>query len=460
MKPYPLTRISKTVAAVLLLLSMSPAASAQQSDSARLKQYQFSVKESVDFALKNSTQVKNALLAINIQLQTNREITSAAYPQLNGSANLTDYLKIPVNLLPGELAGQPAGTFIPVQFGTKWSGNYGVNASQILFDGQVLVGLQARKASIDYARQNVEVTSETIKANVYKIYYQLVIGKKQMEVLDINIDRAQKLLHDTKILYENGFAESLDLDKISVNVSNLTTQKTSLQNQLEAGYVGLKYLMGMPVNNQLILTDSLSEADIKNNVLDEGNFNFEDRKEFQLLQTAEKLGKFNIKRYQYTYIPTVSLTGNYTRNAFRTKFDYFKSGDSYPWFTTAYVGLSINIPIFDGFAKDSRIKKSRYELLQTQNNIEDTKNNITNQIETAKINIKSAVIQIDEQRNNIQLAEKVYNQTKIKFEQGLGSTTEVRNAEADLRIAQNNYFSALYDAVIAKVDYLKATGKL
>ena len=469
MRPYPLIRISKLIMLLLICGVVLPASaqdnqksstSAAQTASAQPKEYAFTVKESVDFALKNSVQVKNALLNISIQQQTNREITAAAYPQLNGSVNLTDFLKIPVNLLPGELAGQPAGTFIPVQFGTKWSGNYGVSASQIVFDGQVFVGLQARKASIDYSRLNVEVTSEQIKANVYKIYYQLVVAKKQMEVIDVNIDRAQKLLHDTKALYENGFAENLDVDKVNVNVSNLKTEKTKLQNQLEAGYVGLKYLMGMPVNNQLTLVDTLTEAEVKNNVLDDGSFKYEDRKEFQLLQEAEKLGKFNVKRYQATYIPTISLNGNYTRNAYRTKFDYFKSGDNYPWFTTAYVGLSINVPIFDGFAKDARIKKSRYELLQTQNNIEDTRNDITNQIETAKINIRSALVTMDEQRNNMQLAEKVYNQTKLKYEQGLGSNTEITTAEADLRIAQNNYFSAMYDAIIAKVDYLKATGKL
>ncbi|RYF99109.1 MAG: TolC family protein, partial [Chitinophagaceae bacterium] len=163
MKPYPLTRISRTLTAVLIAAFMLNAASAQDS-TAQPKSYSLSVKESVDFALKNNVQVKNALIAIQIQQQTNREITSAAYPQIAGSVGLTDYLKIPVNLLPGELAGQPAGTFIPVQFGTKWSGNYGVNANQILFDGQVFVGLQARKSSIDYSRLNVEVTSEQIKA--------------------------------------------------------------------------------------------------------------------------------------------------------------------------------------------------------------------------------------------------------------------------------------------------------
>jgi outer membrane protein len=460
MKPYPLTKISKLLAMLLLAAVSGNTLSAQQQRPDSVGSFGLSAKESVEYAMKNNVQVKNALVGINIQEQTNRELTAAAYPQVTGSVGLTDFLKIPVNLLPGELAGQPAGTFIPVQFGTKWSGNFGVNASQILFDGQVFVGLQARKAAMAYSRQNAEVTNELIKANVYKIYYSLVVSKKQMEVIDVNIDRAKKLLDDTRALYKNGFAENLDIDKVNVNVSNLLTEKTKLQNQVEAGYVGLKYLMGMPVNSQLTLTDSVTEDQIKRDVLDESNFKFEDRKEFQLIKSAEKLGEFNIKRYRATYIPTLSLTANYTRNAYRTTFTYFKSGDAYPWFATSYVGLNLNIPIFDGFAKDARIKKARFELEQTKNTLNDTKNNIVNEVETAKINMRSAVITIDAQRANMDLAERVYNQTKLKYEQGLGSNTEIVTAESDLKIAQNNYFSALYDAVIAKIDYLKATGKL
>ncbi|MEO6914447.1 MAG: TolC family protein, partial [Chitinophagaceae bacterium] len=127
---------------------------------------------------------------------------------------------------------------------------------------------------------------------------------------------------------------------------------------------------------------------------------------------------------------------------------------------TSYFGLSLNIPIFDGFAKDARIKQARLTLSQTVNNIEDLKNNIDNQVFTAKASIRNAIVTLDEQKGNMELAEKVYNQTKLKYEQGLGSNLEITNAETDLTTAQNNYFSAKYDAIIAKIDFLKAVGKL
>ncbi|RYY29528.1 MAG: TolC family protein [Chitinophagaceae bacterium] len=456
MKPYPLTRISRLLTILLLSSTASNMALAQQP-----QQFAFSVQESVEYAMKNSTQVKNALIGINLQEQTNREITAAAYPQISGSGNMVRNLQVPVGVLPGDLMpGGTPGTFITIPFGTKYNASYGASASQILFDGQVFVGLQARRASMDYARLNVEVTEEQIKANVQKIYYQLVVAKSQIATVDVNIERTKTLLNNTEQLYKNGFAERLDVDKVNVNLSNLNTEKVKLQNQIEAGYIGLKYLMGMPVQATLVLTDSLTEQQIKSNVIEEGEFDFNNRKEFQLLKMQEVLNEFNVKRYKYTYIPTLQFNANYTRNAFRTQFDLLKWGPQYPWYPTSFIGISINVPIFDGFGKDARIKRSRFELMQTRNNIEDTRNNINNEIETAKINIRSAIITMDEQKKNVELAERVYNQTKLKYEQGLGSNIEITTAEGDLKIAQNNYFSALYDAIVAKVDYLKATGKL
>jgi len=416
-----------------------------------------SAQEAVDYAMKNSQTVRNALIDVQLQQQKNREITSQALPQITGSVNVTKYVDLPTQLIPAEFFGGPPGTFQPIQFGTEYNGTYGVNLEQVIFDGQVFVGLQAREASIDYANANVNVTKEMIKANVYKIYYQLVVGQRQITTLDANITRTEKLLHDTKALYENGFAEKLDVDKVSVNLSNLRTEKTRLENQLRTGYIGLKFLMGMPVRTPLTLTDTLSDDMVKDNLLFD-TVRYEDRKEYQLLQSVEKLNKYDIKRHQFTYIPRISITGNYSRNAQRDKFNFFKKGED--WFTITYIGVQINVPIFDGFAKASRVRSARLNLQQTQNRLENLRNQIDMEVDSALISIRNAIATLDLQRQNMELAMEVYNQTKIKYENGLGSTLEITNAEADLRTAQNNYYAALYDAVVARIDYLKAAGKL
>ena len=438
---------------VFMLCSFASAVSTYaQSDS----KHAFSIQQCVDYAKKNNTQVKNALLGVQIQEQTNRGITSSALPSVSASTGVTDYLKIPTSLIPGEIFGQPAGTYIPVQFGTKYNASAGLQLQQLLFDGQVFVGLQARAASIEFQKKNVEVTEQNIIVNVYKIYYQLVVSKTQIELLDANITRIEKLLHDTKELYKNGFAERLDIDKLSVQESNLKTEKQKALNSIEIGYLGLKTLMGMPVKDELVLTDKITDDQIKNGLVDTA-YQYSERKEFQYLSVLKKLNEYNIKRYQLSYYPTVSLTGSYNKNAQRNQFDFFGKGD---WFTTSFVGLNIAIPIFDGFNKDSKVKQSRLELKQTENNIDNLKLSIDSDVEQARIKFKSAIATMDVQKQNMQLAESVYNQTKKKFEVGTGSNTEINAAQTDLINAQTNYISATYDAVVAKVDYYKAIGKL
>lgn len=433
-------------------------------------------QQAVDYALKNAVQVKNALINIQIQQQQNREITASAYPQISASGNITYNPNVAVQTFPNFIAASTYGVLIknnikdgngnPItapsdfgviqaQFGSKYIASGGISLDQLLFDGQVFVGLMARKASIQYAEAAANVTKEQIKTNIYKIYYQLVVGQRQVATVDANIANYEKLLHDTRIIYQNGFAEKLDVDRVQVQLSNLQTQKLKTQNQLDAGNAGLKFLLNMPQRDSLILTDTLSDEEIRSNILD-ADYNYADRKEYQQLEASLKLGQYNIKRYQLSKLPTVSLAANYSKNAQRQKFDLYNG----PYFTSSFIALRVNVPIFDGGARNARIASARLSLLQTQNNISQLKSSIDNDVAQARINMKSALLTLDNQRKNIELAQEVYNTTRLKYEQGLGSTQEISNAQTDLVTAQNNYYASLYDAITAKINFLTATGKL
>lgn len=433
------------------------AASFSQAQDATIGTHAFTLDQCVDYAQKNNVQVKNALLAVKAQAQTNREIAAAALPTITASTSAVDYTQIPTSLLPAQIFGGPAGTFIPVQFGTKFNANYGANIQQLLFDGQVFIALQARATSMDLQQKNAALTQENIKANIYKIYYQLSASKTQLNILDANIARLKTLARDAQIMYKNGFAEKLDVDKVSVQLNNLETEKLKANNSVAIGYMGLKMLMGMPVKDSLVLTDVINEKSLTNDILSENDFQYNVRKDFQYLNTVKKMNQFNVKRYQLSNLPTISMAGSYSKNAQRSKFDFFEGGS---WFTTSLINLNISLPIFNGFATDARIKRTKIELKQTENQIEALKNSIDNEINQAKLNYMSSVATVQFQKKNMELAESVYQQTKKKFEAGTGSNTEISAAQADLVSAQNNYMNALYTALIAKVDLLKATGKL
>lgn len=465
----------------ILALSISSMARAQgggNSDSVKITKHEFSLQQAVDYALKNNVNVKNALEDVLYQEQVNREVTSNAYPKINASLGTTYNPNVATQVIPNFISpstyqvlvdegvrdgnGNPIQMpgdfgFIAAQFGTKYSAVGAISLTQILFDGQVFVGLMARDATMRFARKKVEVTEEMIKANIHKVYYQLVVSKTQVELLDANIERLEKLLKDTRIIYENGFAEKLDVDKLNVQLTNLQTEKQKVLNSISNGYYGLKVLMGMPVRDELVLTDKLTDEQIKEGILENSIYKYEDRKEFQYAQIGKELNEYNIRRYKLSQIPTVLLNGQYAKNAQRNKWNFFGKGD---WFTISNISLNINIPIFNGFYTKSKIQQTKIQLRQTENQIEALKLTIDNEVETAKNNFRSAIATMDFQKKNMELAEKVYQQTKKKYEVGTGSQTEINAAQVELKTAQTSYITALYDAIIAKIDYMKATGKL
>ena len=438
---------------------------------------EFSVKQCVDYATKNSIAVKNALLDIEIQKQQIRQTISPAFPQVNANLGANHYYDIPIQNIPDfvsfkmydvlESNGVKNGSGVPItnpkyfpdlpfSVTSPWNANGSIDVQQLLFDGQVFIGLVARKLVMEYARKTALITQEQIKANIYKIYYQLVVGKKQMGSLDANIERFEKLLADTKEIFKNGFAERLDVDKVTVQLNNIKTEKLKVENSLAAGNAGLKFLMNMPQKEELVLTDTLNDEQLKENILDQ-QYDYSSRAEMQVLDLAVKLGGYNVKRYQLTKIPQVAAFASYSKNAQRSSFNFFNKGD---WFTTSLVGIKMSVPIFDGFRRRGQIEQAKLELKKTKNSVDQLKESIDRDVATARINMTTALQTMDNQKRNIALAESVYNTTKKKFEQGLGNNQEIYNAQAELKVAQTNYYSSLYDAINAKIDYLKAIGKL
>lgn len=455
-----------------------PVMALAQADTTRKTKHEFTIQQAIEYAKKNNVNVKNALVDIQLQVQQNREFTSNAYPHINASLGTTYNPNVATQVLPNFISpatyqvlidegvrdgnGQPIVKpdnfgFIAAQFGTKFSATAAISLQQILFDGQVFVGLMARSTAVEFRKKNAEVTEEMIKANIYKIYYQLVVSKTQVELLDANIALFEKLLNDTRIIYENGFAEKLDVDKVSVQLANLQTEKSKVLNTISNGYYGLKMLIGMPITDELILTDKLTDEEIKEGILEKSVYSYDDRKEYQYAKIGKTLNEFNVRRFKLSQIPTVTLGAQYAKNAQRDKWNFFGGGD---WFTISNINLNISIPIFNGFFTKSKIEQAKLEVKKIDNQIEALKLSIDNEVMTAKNNFRSAITTMDFQKKNMELAEKVFQQTKKKYEMGTGSQMEINTAQTDMKTAQTNYITALYDAIIAKVDFMKATGKL
>jgi outer membrane protein TolC len=436
-------------------------------------------KEAVDLALNNVAQLKNAKLDYKIAESRNKEITSAALPQVTGSAGATHYLSLPQIQFPDgtevavydvlkregvkDASGNPITTDGQFQvrnfsFFQPWNVSAGINLQQLLFEPQVFVGLQARKVILQSSELQIKVAEDSVKENVLKSYYAVLIAEKQLKYTQETIKRLEKLSSDQNVMFKNGFAERLDIDKTAVTLNNIRSAENQMKSGIVIGYAALKMTLGLNQTDSLVLKDSLSTQMIKDGLLDE-SFVYENRNEIKLLNKAKELQTFDVKRWKLSYFPTVAAFYGYQRNGQRTANS--GSGDK-PWFwySTNQVGLNINVPIFDGFNKKNKIAQAEFNLQKTDNTIDLTKKGIDLQRTISKSSLNTAILNLDVQEQNMLLAEKVYNTVKKKYEQGLGSSFEVLQSDREMQESQSNYFRALYVAIVAKVEYQKALGKL
>ena len=261
------------------------------------------------------------------------------------------------------------------------------------------------------------------------------------------------------VMFTNGFVEKLDIDKTTVTLNNTKAAENQLNNGIAIGYALLKATMGLAQSDSIVLVDELSSTAIKDGVLEE-NFSYENRNEIKLLNKAVELQGYDIRRYKLSYAPTVAAFYSFQQNGQRN--ENFKSftGKSWFWYSTNLIGINISIPIFDGFQKKYKIIQSQATLEKVQNTLDNAKKGIDMERTAAKNTLTNSILTMDVQEKNMELAEKVYNTVKKKYEQGLGSSFEVLQSDTDMQQAQSNYFRALYDAIIARVSYLKALGTL
>lgn len=451
---------------LLWLLCISISSKAQ-------KRYELTVQQAVDMAFNNLADVKNAQLDYRLQEEQNRGIEGQVYPQISGTAGLQYYIQTPKILFPdASQAGiydvlikeklLPEGTPIPyptmqaLSFYQPWNSTFGATLSQLLFQPDVFVALQARKASLQYAQSNIEQVKETVKDSAYKKYYAILVADKQFYYLKESIKRLEKLYHDDSALYVAGFAEKLDLDKVQVQLTNLKTSASFVQTGLTLSYAALKFSIGVSQKDTVVLKDSLSVEEVKKDVLTD-SVNYNDRPVIRTLDYSKKLSELDVRRYKLQYLPTVAAQANYGINSLGSK---FITDPSTVWLKSSYVGLNINVPIFDGFQKRANVRQAQLRLQKLNNTIEYVKQGIDVEVLATKESFTNALQNLDMQERNRELAQRVYNTTKIKFEQGLGSSFEVLQADTDFQTAEANYFNALYNAIVAKISYQKAIGKL
>ena len=420
-----------------------------------------SLDEAINYALTNNENLKNAKVALNDADAQVFETRADGLPQINANFNYTNNTQIPVNLVPANIFDPTASPddIAAVRFGIQHQTQFGVSASQMIWDGSFFIGLKAakllrEKVVVDEQKAQLDVIEQVTKA-----YYLVLVNQVRTELIDANISTVESTLKDTRELYENGFVEKIDVTRLQVQLNNLKAEKQGVETAISTSMNILKFSMGMPVQDAFSLTTDLESVDFAYDLAEVNDYNVMDRVEMQQIGYLKNLADLDIKNIQSQYIPKVSLSAGWGRNSGNDSFSRLWNSQR-QWFTNSSVGLNVSIPVFDGLRKKYTIARKRYQLETLNNQYSLTANSLQQALLTARETLDVSLQRLEVQESNMDLAKEVSEITREKFTEGVGSNLEVINAEKDYKEAEINYLSALYDAIIAKVDLDKALGKL
>lgn len=419
-----------------------------------------SLREVIDLALKHHVSIKKAELDVLEGRQQVREVKSQALPQLNGSANLTDNLLLPVLILPGEFTGNP-GTVSQVRIGTQYNFTAGASLSQQIFNQSVFTGLEAARASERFYELNRALTEEQVIEQVASLYYQILITRSQLEQMQATIRNLNENIRLVKLQTEAGFVKKTDLARLQVNHTNLATQAKSIEDGLSQQRNMLKYYAGLPLDSELELAE-VSNDGLPEQVVISDELQLAGLTPYKLLLAQEELYRLEEKSYKAGYFPTLSLSAQYAYNGVGNSFDYFRSKENSAlnWYDNASVGLQLSIPIFDGFRKDAQIQQSKIHMMKLKEEKESTATLLDMQRTNAINSLATSRESLLAQQENVQLAEQVYLEAQAGYKEGITSLSDLLDAETDLTEAQLGHSSALLQYRLAELNLLKSEGNI
>ncbi len=426
----------------------------------------FTLQEAIQYARLNHNKVKSDLLKVADADESIKEYTAIGLPKINGNVDYQHYIDIPTSILP-------AGSFFPgdpdqgippnpeedlaVQFGVKNTLTASVGADLLIFDGSFFVGLRASKVFKELVMKQTEITQEDLGYEVAKAYLGVVVAKENHEILLENIDVIRENYDESAATYEQGFIEKLDLDRLELTLNNLLRQEERVRSMIDVSKNVLKFSMGYPIEDTLTVSETIEDLILTEYEMAQYSTvqpDFMNRADYASMMVGNELNELNIKRLQYRYLPVLRGFGNYSQVLQGNKFADGR------WFPTSIVGLTLNVPIFDGMDKKVKIDRAEIERDQHLINIDNLEDAITLEVQNAKIAFDNAKNTLEAAEYSQTLAQKIYDTSLIKYREGVGSSLELTQSERDLYRSQGEYINALYELLIARVELERSLGNL
>lgn len=424
-----------------------------QSQEQQQEPQKFSLQDAITYAKKYNYTLKNAQLDQQFAKKQVAEVRAMGLPQITATGNLTNNIEVATL----GIIDFPGMAPTPAKFGQPYTAVGTLSANQLLFDGGFLMGLQAAKEFEAISKFNAQRTEQETELAIVKAYCLALVTDESLKLIEANLATLEETRKNVNASYKVGFVEKTDADRVSLLVNNLQILKKKMQDAKQVSYALLRLQLGLKANTTVELTDNLDKlnAEAKADMEIPAAVDYAKRPEYRMVNQQMRLYNLDKKRYQYGYIPSLVAFAQHQQNAFNEELGpLFKK-----FYPGTLVGLSVTVPIFDGFSKRSKIQQAGINIAKTENTKAQLEGLIETEVLSAKANYLRAKDQLDLQKLNMQLAGDIHKSVNTKYQAGLSSSLDLITADNDLKTAQTNYLQAVYDLMVSKAELKKAIGQ-
>ncbi|MDX1363557.1 MAG: TolC family protein [Arenibacter latericius] len=414
--------------------------------------HKFSLEQAIEFALENNYSAINAGRDLTDAQKQKWETIATGLPQISGDVSYQNQLKQQVSLIPAEFGGGEPGTFIPIVFGQPQTANASATLRQQIFDGSYIVGVQAAKTFIQYSKNNKEKTDLEIRKAVVEAYGNVLLAKESVDIFRKNKANLEKNLLETQKLYENGLGEEESVEQLQITLSSIDNQ---LKNSLRLQDITLQMLnlvLGIDINEPTILTENLNDLaqqQIRPDLL-ESEFIMEGNVDFKIATNLFEQRELELKLQKSMALPTLNAFINYGSTAYSDSFNFFSN--EVEWFESSVFGLDLHIPIFSSLGRSAKTQRAKIAVDQAKTQLSETEQNLRLQYEKAKSDYLFSIEEYNTAKENLGLAERIENKNQIKYEEGIATSFELRQAQTQLYNAQQEYLQSMVEVINKKTE--------
>lgn len=416
----------------------------------------FTLKQAQDYAIEHYYESVNAGLDIQKSKAKIWETTAIGLPHVNatGSYRYAADLEFDFDLSGGIPPGQD---FLAV-FAADNISQGKLEATQLIFDGSYIVGLQASKKYHEFSTASLEKTNNEVRNMIASSYYLVLVADENMKILDGSLETIEESLKETKALVEQGFMDETELDQLELMKSDLETSIQSAKQSKDVALKMLKLNMGMDISGTVNLSDSLAGIMEQINIeaLMGQTFNAGGNPDLKVLGVQKDLLALDLKRYRAQRLPTVAAFYQYQNTAYQFEWDWLKDAS---WFDAQNLGLSISVPILSSGQQGAVIKQARLELNKMENTYNYVQNAMSIQFTNALNDLNTKNGNLQNAQKSLAIAEKIYDRTQKKHKEGLASSFELTQMKNQVLQSQGKYIQALFDLLNAKAELDKLQNK-